>query len=75
MGKRLDAKAALRLVEQHGIVLASAKGDAPRLIEAILGEPITGNWWSHPSSKFIYNVLLAVKSRKKFSFVGYSRAR
>jgi|SRR5690242_463053 len=51
---------ALEFVEREGVVLASAKGRAPRLIEAILGEPITGNWWSHPRSSFIYNVLSAV---------------
>jgi hypothetical protein len=51
---------ALAFVEQHGVVLASAKGNAPRLVEAILGAPITGNWWSHPRGSYIYNVLAAV---------------
>ena len=51
---------ALAFVEAHGVVLASAKGPAPRLIEAIAGEPISGNWWSHPKSNAIYNVLTAV---------------
>ena len=50
----------LKFVEQHGVVLASAKGPAPRLIDAILGEVISGNWWSHPKSRFIYNVLTHV---------------
>lgn len=52
--------AALRFVEQHGVVLASAKGDAPRLIDAIAGEAITGNWWTHPQASAIYNVLAEV---------------
>lgn len=60
MAKPLHAKAALEFVREQGVVLASAKGDAPRLIEAILGEPISGNWWSHPSSSFIYKVLVEV---------------
>lgn len=51
---------ALEFVRRHGIVLASAKGNAPRLIEAILGEPISGNWWAHPRGRFIFNVLSAV---------------
>lgn len=50
---------ALAFVEQHGVVLASAKGPAPRLIEAIAGEPISGNWWSHPKASAIYGVLSA----------------
>ena len=50
---------ALAFIEKHGVVLASAKGPAPRLIEAIAGEPITGNWWSHPKASAIYRVLSA----------------
>lgn len=60
MSKPLHAKAALEFVQRHGVVLASAKGDAPRLIDAIAGEAIAGNWWSHPRSRFIYNVLAEV---------------
>jgi len=51
---------ALAFVRREGIVLASAKGSAPRLTEAILGEPIHGNWWTHPRGSFVYNVLSAV---------------
>lgn len=60
MSGQLPLRAALEFVREEGIVLASAKGSAPRLIEAILGEPISGNWWAHPKSSFIYNVLAAV---------------
>lgn len=51
---------ALAFVQRQGVVLASARGDAPRLVEAILGEPISGNWWAHPRGRFIYNVLAEV---------------
>jgi hypothetical protein len=51
---------ALAFVERRGIVLASAKGDAPRLIETILGQPVSGNWWAHPQGNFVHNVLAAV---------------
>ena len=60
MSAPLDARTALAFVREQGIVLASAKGSAPRLIDAILGEPINGNWWAHPESRYIYNVLAAV---------------
>jgi hypothetical protein len=50
---------ALAFVERHGVVLASARGPAPRLIDAIAGEPIAGNWWSHPRANEIYRVLSA----------------
>lgn len=52
--------AALDFVEREGVVLASAKGDAPRLIEVIAGEAIAGNWWTHPRASAIYNVLAQV---------------
>jgi hypothetical protein len=48
---------ALAFVETHGVVLASARGAAPRLIDAIAGETIVGNWWSHPKANAIYAVL------------------
>lgn len=60
MTRLLDAAAALEFVRDQGVVLASARGSVPRLIEAILGEPISGNWWSHPKGSAIYNVLAAV---------------
>jgi hypothetical protein len=60
MTQLLDARAGLQFVRERGVVLASAKGVAPRLIEAILGEAISGNWWGHPKGSAIYNVLREV---------------
>src|SRR5258708_28388606 len=54
------AEEALAFVRQHGVVLASAKGAAPRLTEAIVGEDIRGSWWAHPKSHNIYSILGAV---------------
>ena len=51
---------ALAFVEAHGVVLASARGPAARLVEAIAGEAIAGNWWTHPRASAIYNVLAEV---------------
>jgi hypothetical protein len=48
---------ALAFIEAQGVVLASARGGAPRLIDAIAGETIVGNWWSHPRANAIYDVL------------------
>ena len=56
----LSAREALEFVERHGVVLASAKGNAPRLTEAIVGAPIKGSWWAHAMSHEIYGVLNAV---------------
>jgi len=54
------ADEALAFVRERGVVLLAAKGPAPRLTEAIIGEPIKGSWWAHPRSHFIFSVLSAI---------------
>jgi len=60
MGKCGTPEKALAFVREHGVVPVSAKGAAPRLTEAIIGEPIKGSWWAHPQSHHIYEILRAV---------------
>jgi hypothetical protein len=55
------AAQALAFVAEHGVVLVSAKGPAPRLTEAIAGEPVTGSWWGHAQGQRIFTLLEAVK--------------
>jgi hypothetical protein len=50
----MDAVAALDFVRTHGVVLVSAKGPVPTLVDAIAGEPIKGSWWGHPQGKRIF---------------------
>lgn len=56
----MNAEGAMAFIEEHGVVLASAKGAVPRLSEAIVGEPIKGSWWAHPKSHQIFAILEAV---------------
>jgi hypothetical protein len=65
MRKCATAAEALAFVRKHGVILASAKGTAPRLTEAIAGEPIAGSWWVHPQSRRIYAILQAVTESKQ----------
>jgi len=58
------ADEALSFIRQHGVVLASAKGPAPRLTELICGEPIKGSWWAHPKNHQIFAVLQAISESK-----------
>jgi hypothetical protein len=51
---------AISFIQEHGVVVASAKGPVPRLTEAIVNEPIKGSWWAHPRSHEIFAVLQAV---------------
>jgi hypothetical protein len=54
------ADEALAFIQAHGVVLASAKGPAPRLTEFITGEPIKGSWWAHAKGKQIFAVFQAI---------------
>jgi hypothetical protein len=56
----VTAAAALAYVRKHGVVLVSANGPVPKLVEAIAGEPIKGSWWSHPKGRRIFPVLESV---------------
>ncbi|HZR35551.1 MAG TPA: hypothetical protein VFA75_09265 [Nevskia sp.] len=56
----MTPQAALAFVEKHGVVLVSGRGAAPRLSEAVAGEPIRGSWWAHPESRQIFRVLQAL---------------
>jgi hypothetical protein len=60
MSKCTTAEEALAFVREHGVVLASARGTAPRLTEAIVGKTIEGSWWIHPQSRRIYAILVSV---------------
>lgn len=51
---------AAAFVRERGVVLVSARGRAPSLVEAIVGEPVEGSWWAHPESRHIYATLRAV---------------
>ena len=56
----MNADQALAFVARHGVVLASARGEVPTLVDAISGEPVRGSWWGHPKSHLIFRVLEAV---------------
>lgn len=56
----MTAAEAISFIEEHGVVLASAKGPVPRLTETIVNEPIKGSWWAHPKSHQIFAILQAV---------------
>jgi len=56
-GKPGPANRWLSFVEQHGVVLASARGPVPCVAEAVAGQPIIGSWWAHPKGKAIFAAL------------------
>ena len=56
----VSTKKALAFVKEHGVVLVSAKGPAPKLVDFIAGEAVKGSWWGHPKGTLIFNTLEAV---------------
>jgi hypothetical protein len=56
----IDTAKWLGFVNEHGVVLASARGVVPNLAEAVAGEPIIGSWWAHPKGNSIFAVLSAI---------------
>lgn len=53
---------AIAFVASHGIVLESARGAVPCLVQEIAGGEIHGNWWSHPLGKTLFRVTRAVRA-------------
>ena len=54
---------ALGFIERHGVVCESARrGAIPALADAIAGEIIRGNWWSHPKGREIFALTRAVRA-------------
>jgi hypothetical protein len=58
--KKATRKNWVKFVEEHGVVLASARGPVPSVAEAIAGEPIVGSWWSHPKAQVIFDALSSI---------------
>jgi hypothetical protein len=61
----MNVQDAIDFVQAHGVVLESARGPVPSLVEAIAGAPVTGSWWSHPQATQIFQVTRAVRASER----------
>lgn len=59
----MNLEDAAAFVRERGIVLESARGPVPSLAEAIAGEPIRGDWWSHPRAGDIFRITRAIRAQ------------
>jgi len=58
----LTPEQALAFVRRHGIVSESVRrGAIPSLVDAIAGEAVRGNWWSHARSRDIFSLTRGVR--------------
>ena len=51
----------LASLKREGVMLESGHGPVPNLVEFIAGEPVKGNWWSHPHSHRIFALTRSVR--------------
>ena len=54
---RMDASEVLAALDDHGMLLESARGPLPNVAELVVGEPFRGSWWGHPQSHTIFAVV------------------
>jgi hypothetical protein len=45
---------ALGLVKKHGVVLESARGPVPNLVDLVVGGTRKGSWWTHPRAREVF---------------------
>ena len=60
--RAVTSRQALAFVRKHGVVLEAARGPVPSLAEFIAGQPVRGNWWSHPRSHEIFAVSRTIRN-------------
>jgi hypothetical protein len=54
---------AVRFISRNGVVLESARGPVPNLLEAALGRRPQGSWWGAPEGKSFFRLTRAVRAR------------
>jgi hypothetical protein len=57
----MNATQAIQFVKKHGVVLESAHGPVPNLVEVVAGGRLHGSWWAHPKSQVIFQLTRAVR--------------
>ncbi len=57
----MTPRQAIAFVRKHGVVLEAAAGPVPSFAQAVVGEPVRGNWWAHPRSHEIFELTRAVR--------------
>jgi hypothetical protein len=51
----------LASLKHQGVMLESGQGPIPNVVETIAGEPVRGNWWSHPRSHRIFELTRSLR--------------
>jgi hypothetical protein len=53
----VDAADLLGVLDEHGMLLESARGPLPNVAELVVGGPVKGSWWGHAQSHDIFAVI------------------
>jgi hypothetical protein len=61
----MTTKDLLHFVRRNALVLESARGPVPNLVEAIVGAEVKGSWWGHARGKEIFNLLQELRESEQ----------
>ena len=50
----MTPRQALALVKKHGVMLESARGPVPNLVDTVVGGTRRGSWWTHPRAREVF---------------------
>ncbi len=52
---------ALALVRKHGVMLESARGPVPNLVDTVVGGTRRGSWWTHPRAREVFTLTRSLR--------------
>src|SRR6266852_2071364 len=57
----MTPREALSLVRKNGVMLESARGPVPNLVDTIVGGTRRGSWWTHPRAQEVFGLTRSLR--------------
>ena len=55
---------ALALVRKNGVMLESARGPVPNIVDTVVGGTRRGSWWTHPRAREVFTLTRSLRERQ-----------
>jgi len=52
---------AFALVRKHGVMLESARGPVPNIVDTVVGGTRRGSWWTHPRAREVFTLTRSLR--------------
>ena len=52
---------ALALVRKNGVMLESARGPVPNIVDTVVGGTRRGSWWTHPRAREVFTLTRSLR--------------